>query len=243
MTMFIEKVRSYCVHAKILISRQYSPVARTGEYCLGRLEPISRKFGIDRGRPIDRYYIEKFLSKNCNDIRGRVLEVGSPHYTNIFGASGVISDVLHAEDGNSLATLVGDLATGVGIPEQLFDCMILTQTFPFIYNVHDAIKHAYAALKPGGVLLATLSGISQISRYDMEKWGDYWRFTTASATRLFADVFGPNNVNVESHGNVLVACAFLQGVAVEELDQSDLDFNDLDYQVSITVRAVRAWGK
>jgi hypothetical protein len=33
-------------------------------------------------------------------------------------------------------------------------------------------------LKPGGVLLATVSGISQISRYDMYRWGDYWRFTT-----------------------------------------------------------------
>jgi hypothetical protein len=27
-----------------------------------KLQPISKNFGIDRGVPIDRYYIEKFLS-------------------------------------------------------------------------------------------------------------------------------------------------------------------------------------
>lgn len=241
--MFFEKIHSRLLEFKKRNSPRF-PFGKVNWGSLRKLAPVSRKFGLDRGRAIDRYYIENFLLKNCQDVRGRVLEIGGSHYTKLFGnGNQVISDVLHAVPGNPQATLVGDLATGEGIPQGAFDCMILTQTFPFIYDIHSAIGHAHAALKPGGVLLATLSGISQISRYDMDRWGDYWRFTTASATRLFEGVFGSGNVSVESFGNVFVACAFLQGMAVEELTQEELDYHDPDYQVTIVVRAVRTWDK
>jgi SAM-dependent methyltransferase len=207
---------------------------------LRRLTPISPVFGLDRGQPIDRYYIEAFLRKNSSDIQGRVLEIGDPGYTRKFGGDRVMqSDVLHAVPGNPQATLVGDLTTGQGILNAAFDCAILTQTFLFIYDVQAAIANAYAALKPGGVLLATFPGISQISRYDMERWGDYWRFTDASARRLFGDVFGPENVTITTYGNVLAACAFLHGLAAHELKQKELDYHDPDYQVIIAVRAVK----
>jgi hypothetical protein len=73
----------------------------------------------------------------------------------------------------------------------------------------------------------------------MERWGDYWRFTDASARRLFCDVFGPENVTVTTYGNVLAACAFLHGVVVQELQDEELDHHDADYQVTIGIRAVR----
>lgn len=208
---------------------------------LRRLIPISRVFGFDRGLCIDRYYMQAFLNRRNIDIRGRVLEVGDSEYTLWFGGDRVTrSDVLHAVPGNPKATVVGDLATGEGIAHEAFDCMILTQVLLFIYDVKAAVGNSYAALKPGGVLLATFPGISQISRYDMDRWGDYWRFTDASARRLFGDVFGAENVTVETHGNVLVACAFLHGLATEELRRSELDYTDPDYQVLITVRAVKS---
>lgn len=202
--------------------------------------PISRKFGFDRGQPIDRYYIESFLARNREDICGQVLEIGCPEYTRKYGDDRVTqSDVLHAEAGNTQASLVGNLATGEGIPDQYYNCMILTQTFPFIYDINGAVTHSYSKLRDGGVLLATFPGISQISRYDMDRWGDFWRFTDASARRLFGDVFGVENVIVETSGNVLVACAFLHGLASHELTKSELDYSDLDYQVLVTVRAVK----
>lgn len=205
---------------------------------LSRRTPASRTFGFDRGQPIDRYYIEGFLAQSRSDIHGRVLEIGDPEYTKRFGGTRVTqSDVLHAQPGNPQATLIGDLATGQGIPDDSFDCLILTQTFPFIYDVREAVAHTYTKLRAGGVLLASLTGISQISRYDMDRWGDFWRFTDASARRLFGDVFGLENVQVETHGNVLVACAFLHGLAVHELSKKELDHQDPDYQVIVTVRA------
>ena len=44
-------------------------------------QPVSKIFGIDRGKGIERYYIEQFLEKNKNHIQGNVLEVGENTYT------------------------------------------------------------------------------------------------------------------------------------------------------------------
>src|SRR6476659_5842329 len=98
------------------------------------LEPVSRIFGFDRGRPIDRFYIERFLEAHRDDVRGHVLEVAEPTYTHWFGSGVTRSDVLHAAPGNPQATLVGDLVSGDGIPLETYDCVILTQTLSFIYE-------------------------------------------------------------------------------------------------------------
>ena len=74
----------------------------------------------------------------------------------------------------------------------------------------------------------------------MESWGEYWRFTTCSARRIFEEAFPAANVRVEAHGNVLAANAFLQGFAVEDVRQEHLNYCDPDYEVLITVRAVKA---
>jgi SAM-dependent methyltransferase len=205
------------------------------------LDPVSRTFGLDRGTPIDRYYIESFLGRNHQSIRGRVLEIGDSAYTRRFGGDRVSrSEVLHAVGGNRKATIVGDLCSGDGIPQSAFDCIILTQVLPFVLDVAPAIETCRRALRPSGVVLATVPGISQISRYDMDRWGDYWRFTDLSARKLFARAFGEDRVEVESFGNVLAANCFLQGLAMEELEPEQLDHNDRDYQLIITIKARRS---
>lgn len=205
---------------------------------LARTRPISAQLGCERGTPIDRYYVEKFLGQRAELMRGRVLEIAESTYSRRFGAGRVESfEVLHATPGNKHATMVGDLTDPATLPENAVDCFICTQTFNFIFEVQQAIAGAHRLLKPGGVLLATVAGISQISRYDMERWGDYWRFTTASAQRLFEPLF-QGGVEVASFGNVLAATAFLQGIAVEDLPEPGLlEENDPDYQLIVTVVA------
>lgn len=220
-----------------LVPRRPRPAPVDPAEALARVLPASRQFGYDRGTPIDRYYIERFLEAHRGDIHGTVLEIGSPAYTRKFGGRDVKSEVLHAVEGNKDATLVGDLSTGEGIPSEFVDCAILTQTLPFIYDCQAAVKTMHRMLRPGGVVLATVCGISQISRYDMDRWGDYWRFTTLSAERLFGDVFGVEQVQVVSYGNVVTALAFLQGLSHEELSPEQLDPVDPDYQLSICIRA------
>jgi len=200
------------------------------------LFPISRQFGFDRGQPIDRYYIESFLRKHSDTIHGHVLEIGDDKYTREFGARVARSDVLDVAGGRH-ATIVADLATAKDIASDSFDCIILTQTLQFIYDFKAAIRTLYRILRPQGVLLGTFPGISQISRYDMERWGEYWRFTTLSTLRLFEEVFSPENIQVQSHGNVLAAVAFLHGLAAEELSKQELDYHDPDYELLITLKA------
>ena len=106
---------------------------------LRRTEPISRAFGFDRGRCIDRCYIERFLAACAADITGRVLEVADNDYTRRFGGRRVTgSDVLHVDPASPKATIIADLTHGEGIASNSFDCMICTQTLPFIYDVHRA---------------------------------------------------------------------------------------------------------
>lgn len=203
-----------------------------------RTYPISRVFGYDRGTPVDRYYIESFLKANSKDVHGRVLEIADSSYTKKFGGKQVtISDVLHAQAGNPAATLVGKLEAGEDLPHDAFDCIILTQTLQFIFEIDKAIKTLYRILKPNGVVLVTLPGISQISRYDMDRWGEYWRFTSMSAKKLFEKEFGAGSVEVETLGNHLTAIALLEGLSLEEVPKRYLDLKDPDYEVVITVRA------
>ena len=206
---------------------------------LRRLTPISQDFGCDRGRPVDRYYIENFLATYGEDIRGRVLEIGENSYTRRFGGDRVTkSDILHVVEGDPEATIIADLTDADHIPSDTFDCFILTQTLQLIYDVRAAVKTIYRILKPGGVLLATFPGISQT--YDNEWGGTWcWNFTTVSARRLFQEVFPPENLTIETFGNVFAAISFLHGVAVEELTKEELDYRDPGYDVSITVRAVK----
>lgn len=209
---------------------------------LRRLTAISRAFGFDRGLPIDRYYIERFLSAHAADIRGHVLEIGDNAYTRRFGAERVTkSDVLHVSKGNPEATVVGDLTCAEHISSDSFDCVILTQTLHLIYDVRAALKTLYRILKPGGVLLATFPGISQMSN-DCWRESWYWGFTHLSARRLFEEIFPAANVCVEVSGNVLAAIAFLHGLAAEELRQEELEYRDSHYEVSILVRAVKPDG-
>jgi hypothetical protein len=206
---------------------------------LGRAEPVSTQFGLDRGRPVDRFYIERFLEQNRQAIRGRVLEVQERTYIDWFGTGVEQADVLHAAPGNPDATIIGDLTTGEGIPPGAYDCIVLTQTLPFIWDVRAAIHGTRTALKPGGTLLATVPGISQISREDAREWGDWWRFTSGSAKRLFDEEYGPQNVEIGVHGNVVAACALLYGLAQEELTREELELRQDDYEVIVTIKARR----
>ena len=207
-----------------------------------RTEPVSRLFGFDRGMPIDRYYIEKFLSGHSHDIRGRILEIAEDTYAQKFadrsGAEFPVFETLHIDGSGKPTTITGDLAKPASLPENRYDCFICTQTYNFIYDVKQAIAGTYQLLKNDGIVLATVAGISQISRYDMDRWGDYWRFTDQSALKLFEDVFGKGHVEIVTFGNVLTATALLHGLAVEDLpDRRLLDENDPDYQVIIGIIA------
>jgi SAM-dependent methyltransferase len=217
---------------------RWPPVGFVRFGSLRRLKPISPHWGSERGQPIDRYYIESFLAANARFIQGRVLEIGDDTYTRMFGDDRVVQcDVLHVAENKSKVTIIGDLTSADHIPSDSFDCVILTQTLQTIYDVPAVVNTVNRILKPGGAVLVTVPGISKISRYDMDRWGYYWSFTTKSARRLFEVAFPAENVHVNAYGNVLASVAFLHGIASEELKKKELDFFDPDYELLITMIA------
>ena len=202
---------------------------------LGSTKPISSSWGYDRGTPIDRWYIERFLAENRDDITGRVLEVKDSGYTERFGAALAERAVIDVDPANERATHVADLASADAVPDEAFNCFLLTQTLQYIYDVPAAIEHAHRVLRPGGVLLATLPVTSRLTDPPLT---DYWRFTPASAGRLFEPAFG-DSVMVTGHGNALAGVAFLKGLAAEDLTDADLAAQDPRFPLIVTVRAVR----
>jgi glycosyltransferase involved in cell wall biosynthesis/SAM-dependent methyltransferase len=218
------------------------PVGQVDFGSLRRVNPISPRFGYDRGKPIDRYYIENFLAHHADDVRGRVLEIGDDFYTRQFGGSRVeISDVLHVTEGNPRATIVADLTRADHIPSEAFDCIIFTQTLHLIYDLRSAIQTLHRILRPDGVLLATVPSLGRMLDPSQGQWNThyYWAFTSLSARRLFEETFPAANVEVGAHGNVLTAISFLHGLAAEELGEQELKRRTPGYEVLLTVRAVK----
>jgi hypothetical protein len=206
---------------------------------LRRTTPISDNWGFDRGLPVDRYYIERFLAEHRRDIRGRVLEIKDSGYTERFGVGVERRDVLDIDPANPRATIIADLrAVQRPVDAERFDCFLLTQTLQFIYDIGGAVAGARRLLRDGGVLLATVPAVSRIAP-GHEPVTDYWRLTPASASALFGAAFGAEHVEVRSYGNVLAAIAFLTGMAVEELSPGELDVRDAEMPVLVAVRAVR----
>jgi hypothetical protein len=196
-------------------------------------QPISTQFGMDRGTPIDRFYIEQFLEKNAAAIKGRVVEIADNTYTLKYGRGIEKSEILHVDPSAADATIIADLSNPDSIPANVADAFICTQTLNFIYEVKNAVQGIHKLLKINGKALITVAGLSQISRYDMDRWGDYWRFTDKSLKRLLAEYFDENDIEITTFGNVHSATMFLQGLSMEEVDRHKIMLNDRDYQMII----------
>ena len=204
---------------------------------LRRTRPISDQWGYDRGTPIDRYYIDRFLESHRQDIHGHVLEVKNSAYTDRFGQNVIHKDILDIDPSNPDATVIADLAAASAIPADTCDCFILTQTLQFVSDLRAAVAHIHRILRPGGVLLCTVPGLSRVERAYAAT--DYWRFTQAACSLLFEGTFEPEQVSVISYGNVLTAIAFLTGLASEELSPRELATYNEYFPVIIATRAVK----
>ena len=202
-----------------------------------RTAPVARDWGYERGRPIDRYYIERFLDAHAADIHGAVLEVQEPDYTARFGGARVTrSDVLDLNAANPRATIVSDLRYASNIAADTYDCIILTQTLHVVDDMAAVVGECHRILKPGGVLLATLPSASRVClEYGQD--GDFWRVTEAGARRLISETFPAEGLDVRAHGNVLVNIAFLQGLACHELTETEFEAVDPYFPLLVTVRA------
>lgn len=198
-------------------------------------EPISRKFGFDRGTPIDRYYIESFIKENAPYIKGVCLEIHDNYYTKKYGKNVTTEDVLDIDTTNWQATTYGDLRNLKAIKSNTYDCLIITQTFGVIDDYQAAVSECYRILKPGGSIIGSATSIGAISNLQMT----YWRFAVPSIKYVFGKCFDLNKLTIKTYGNVLAGQCSWVGLAAEELTKEELDVNDPYFSMVIGFRATK----
>lgn len=203
---------------------------------LRRTDPVSDHWGFDRGTPVDRWYIERFLESRRGDITGRVVEVKDSGYTNAYGSDLTERAVLDIDPANPEATIVGDLASGEGIPDGRFDCFVLTQTLHLVEDPFAGVRNAARALRAGGVLLLTVPVTSRLCEPPIT---DRWRFTPLGLSTLFEREMPGAELDVRGHGNLLAQVAFLEGLAAEELTRDELERHDERFPLLVSARAVK----
>jgi SAM-dependent methyltransferase len=205
------------------------------------LQPVTSDWGFSRGLPVDRPYIENFLERHATDIHGRVLEVGDNSYTLRFGGARVTkSDVLDNRPRNKAATFVDDITHAKSVPSDAFDCFVCTQVLVLIRHTPDAIREMCRFLKPGGVALITVPGISNVSPLPGEAASWSWSFYPNTLRWLLSQAdFDVETLDVQGWGNLKTTVAFLAGLAQQDLDPSDYSFNDNRFPLIVTARAVK----
>ena len=196
-----------------------------------RQEPVSNMWGFDRGLPIDRYYIERFLASHALQIKGHCLEVKDSGYTRKFGGDRVsASDVLDINPANHHATIIGDLAKPDTLGRSKYDCIILTQVLPHIFDFISAFRNCFEALKIHGTLLLS---VPVVVSYAPEP-GDYWRITGAAMEKMISELDGCPEWKVTSYGNLTASIGFLLGLASCELKPEELEYFDPHYPIVVT---------
>jgi SAM-dependent methyltransferase len=183
---------------------------------LGGVEPVSRDCARERGTPVDAYFEARFFEKHAADLHGSVLRLDT---SDPAWEGGV-------EPGADWARVLGSDAGSR-------DAVVCRGVLESAADPVAAVRTLRQLLRPGGVLLVALCGMGVCSRRDEA----LWRFTPASAARLFDEGFEP--VRVASFGNVRAAAACVQGIAAEEIGNENLAITDPDYPVVVGVRAVR----
>ncbi|CAN5654732.1 hypothetical protein BH23GEM9_BH23GEM9_22860 [soil metagenome] len=197
--------------------------------------PMSQLWATDRGLPVHRYYLAEFLEEFRGDIAGHCMEFQEGAYCERYGRLRVSQlDILHVDDSNPQATIVADITKPTGIPADRFDCIVCTHVLHVVRDLDAAVAELGRILKPGGVLLVAVPGISMAG----QGCGELWRFTADGLTALLAPVFDPL-VTVRAYGNSLTAAAELRGLVAHELSPRELNRHDPRFAVEVCARAVK----
>lgn len=197
--------------------------ARFGD--LRRTEPLTR-WGYDRGTPVDRWYIDRYLQENRQLVHGRVLEVKADHYASRLGAAEV--EVVDIDVTNPRATVLGDLCQEATLQRARYDAAIVTQTLQLVADPEAALRTLLQGLRPGGALLLTVPCLSRIC-----DGSDAWRWTPAGFGRLLSRAAPRAEAEWRGLGNGLAARAFLFGLAAEDLSDEVLAVQDPDFPLVV----------
>lgn len=211
---------------------------------LRRLRPLAN--GQQRGRPIVRYYWERFLEANRSDIRGRCLEIGSTLAIRGYGGQAVTqADALDVARHSEEITVVADLSRADHLPGDTYDCFINPFTMHHIYDVEAALYHSIRVLRPGGVLLVNFPCVEYYCHRGLDMGTGkplfmFWWFTPIQVENLFRRVgLQGGEYQARIDGNLFTRVAYQMNMPSEELSRAELECVDEGYPLLISVRAVK----
>ncbi len=168
------------------------------------LYPASRVFGYDRGLPIDRFYINEFLTKQAKLFKGSCVEIGYPEFALKFNIPPENITVIGVNGGGRDFRYINcDLTSECTLPESVFDLFICTQTLNFISDYKSAVKNSSKLISKEGAFVGTVSGLSTLSKYDEDRWGDYYRFSERAIREALLEYF--YDVEIVTYGNLYSA--------------------------------------
>ena len=205
------------------------PIARWGN--LRRVDPFSSRFGSERGTPVDRFYLHDFLHEHRALITGRVLEVQLPSYTRRYGHDVETSHTVDISP-EFAATYTCDLANAPQIPSDSYDCFLAPNTLGHIKSLEPALQTLLRVVKPGGTLLLSTTTLLPL----LPDGDDYWRMSPQGWREMLGRHWPGCEIEIQSHGNCVVAIAAMHGLTVEELTEDELRANDPRFPVLITIR-------
>jgi SAM-dependent methyltransferase len=197
-------------------------------------DPLSYQYGFDRGLPVDRKYIEAFLTTHADSIQGRCLEIKVDDYVQRFGGQRVARcDILDVDASNPRATIVADLQEMGGVHDETFDCAVVTHTLQYLRDPKRGVEQLHRVLKVGGTLLITVPCLGKVEPSAI----DYWRFMPDGAMALFdGDAWA---ADLTAYGNALIGVAIVTGMATRDMPSRAWTTNDPDWPCMVGIRAIK----
>jgi glycosyltransferase involved in cell wall biosynthesis len=200
------------------------------------LVPIGKLLDVPRGTSIHAFYCQKALSACRAVVKEPMLYIGEPQTES---SRQTMTALLGADNLAMLQTVTVEEFQSKHWGASQFNCILISDCLEYLPDPAPLLALAKQLLNPNGVLLAILPGLQSGHRQCGVK-NLHWRFTTHSASNLFEQQFGREQLQIASYGNVLTTVAALHGLAAEELKPQELEPQDPAYEVTIFVRAVNA---
>ncbi|TRU96281.1 MAG: methyltransferase domain-containing protein [Microcystis wesenbergii Mw_QC_S_20081001_S30D] len=193
--------------------------------------PICHVFGLTRGKPVDRYYLNKFIQEIKPQIVGKILEIGGTSKDKDFYGINLGSSyqIMNIEPGLGI-DIVGDAHDGSIIKPESFDSIITFNVLEHCYAPWQVVENIYTWLKPGGkcfVMVPSAQRLHAIPR-------DYWRPLPDAFAWMFRK-FSQQKLYV--YGNPISVIASYHGIATEELTTEELDAFHPDFPVATCIVA------
>ncbi|MBD2666452.1 putative methyltransferase [Richelia sinica FACHB-800] len=193
--------------------------------------PICQAFGITRGKPVDRYYLNQFIQEIKNQIVGNILEIGgTPKDKDFYEVNpGTSYQVMNIEPGLGI-DIVGDAHDVSIIQPASFDSIVIFNVLEHCYAPWQVVENIYTWLKPGGKCFAMVPNAVRLHATPV----DYWRPLPDAFAWMFRN-FSQQKLYI--YGNPISVIASYHGIAVEELTSAELDAFHPDFPVATCIVA------